>query len=200
MHTHHQWKTSPHLWVPEYCRAPHCGGVACVRIQRTTPADNSLPHPPFSPLRQVFRVILLCCDSIVASSTYGFPILSRAPVSPAEESGGRTHACMCTFGGRRRAACTDAYFVYRHVRKNSHIHRWKYPRYTERGREDRRGCMQIHRVLSIKYSTQGDHVLSPTPCTPYVYLLLLGIRILLAKRIPSSPGIFSSLVIQEAST
>jgi len=24
-------------------------------------------------------------------------------------------------------------------------------------------CMQIHRVLSIKYSTQGDHVLSPTP-------------------------------------
>lgn len=37
------------------------------------------------------------------------------------------------------------------------------------------GCMQIHRVLSIKYSAQGDHVLSPTPSTPYVYLLLPGI-------------------------
>ena len=43
----------------------------------------------------------------------------------------------------------------------------------EESRDGRgQGCMQIHRVLSIKYSAQGDHVLSPTPSTPYVYLLL----------------------------
>lgn len=45
-----------------------------------------------------------------------------------------------------------------------------------------RGCMQIHRVLSIKYSTQGDHVLSSAPCTPYDYLLPPGTYIAREKR------------------
>lgn len=51
---------------------------------------------------------------------------------------------------------------------NTHIHTQMYPLVR------REVCMQIHRVLSIKYSTQGDHVLSPTPRSTRAYLLLPG--------------------------
>lgn len=51
-------------------------------------------------------------------------------------------------------------------------------------------CMQIHRVLSIKYSTQGDHVLSPTPRSTRAYLLLPGTYLVWQKenaRLPPPP-------------
>lgn len=48
--------------------------------------------------------------------------------------------------------------------------------------------MQIHRVLSIKYSTQGDHVLSPTPRSTYAYLLLPGTYLVRQKEnVPANP-------------
>jgi len=56
--------------------------------------------------------------------------------------------------------------------------------------------MQIHRVLSIKYSTQGDHVLSPAPRSTCAYLLLAGTYLTRQKEntarnpppLPESPG------------
>lgn len=57
---------------------------------------------------------------------------------------------------------------------NTHTHTRAHQHRCIRPLVGREVCMQIHRVLSIKYSTQGDHVLSPTPRSTRAYLLLPG--------------------------
>lgn len=73
--------------------------------------------------------------------------------------------------------------VFFHMQGNTHPRygaraeipgQYTHPRRCIRLLVGREVCMQIHRVLSIKYSTQGDHVLSPTPRSTRAYLLLPG--------------------------
>lgn len=71
--------------------------------------------------------------------------------------------------GSSRGDTPDNTHTHTHTLTRVHIHTDVSARSV--GREV---CMQIHRVLSIKYSTQGDHVLSPTPRSTRAYLLLPG--------------------------
>lgn len=60
--------------------------------------------------------------------------------------------------------------------------------------------MQIHRVLSIKYSTQGDHVLSPTPRSTCAYLLLPGTYLVWQKENALQPPLTPPAMVSPAST
>lgn len=173
--------------------SPHPSAEGFVHIQPPSPSYS--PHtPPFSShskpreslpttLRQVFRVILLCCDSIVAPSAY-YPVSTLRMLSPSFHQLREPYisilhvqveylpipyilvcvfvvcARVCAFAENRLERASER------TRASAFVFYIKSDEY-ERGR-----VMQIHRVLSIKYSMEGDHVLSPTPCTPRLRLFI----------------------------
>lgn len=78
MHTHRRWKQPPHLPWARFS-AP-CRREAAAPLSRPLPTAS--PTLPSSPPDRVFRVILLCCDSIVAPTAYTVSMLRMLAFLP----------------------------------------------------------------------------------------------------------------------